>query len=107
MKLLGSLESRNINVSEQHIKSLPLEGKRILVTRAREQAGALSERLQAVGAIPVEFPVIRIVPPQNWEPLDAALGKLFLMDAVGHGERGKQGYAWLIFTSVYQLFDRA
>jgi len=81
MKLLGPLESRNINVSEQYVKSLPLEGKRILVTRAREQAGVLSERLQAVGAIPVEFPVIRIMPPQNWEPLDSALGKLFLADA--------------------------
>src|SRR2546421_6953438 len=55
-----------------------LHGKRILVTRTREQAHALSERLQAVGAIPVEFPTIRIVPPQNWEQLDSALGKLFL-----------------------------
>ena len=72
-----------------------LQGKRILVTRAREQAGALSERLQAVGAIPVEFPVIRIVPPHNWEPLDSALGKLFLADA-----RNLPYYAWLIFTSA-------
>ena len=82
-------------MSEQHVKSLPLEGKRILVTRAREQAGALSERLQAVGAIPVEFPVIRIMPPENWEPLDSALGKLFLADA-----RNLPYYAWLIFTSA-------
>src|SRR5947208_9984313 len=72
-----------------------LQGKHILVTRAHEQAGALSERLQAVGAIPVEFPVIRIVPPQNWEPLDSALGKLFLADA-----RNLPYYAWLIFTSA-------
>ena len=82
-------------MSEQYVKSLPLEGKRILVTRAREQAGALSERLQAVGAIPVEFPVIRIMPPQNWEPLDSALGKLFLADA-----KNLPYYAWLIFTSA-------
>ena len=78
-----------------------LQGKRILVTRAREQAGALSERLQAVGAIPVEFPVIRIVPPQNWEPLDSALGKLFLADAALQGDgQGHPYYAWLIFTSA-------
>src|SRR5947207_3210028 len=95
MKLLEPLESRNINVSERYVKSLPLEGKRILVTRAREQASALSERLQAVGAIPVEFPVIRIMPPQNWEPLDFALGKLFLADA-----KNLPYYAWLIFTSA-------
>jgi uroporphyrinogen-III synthase len=92
MKLL---ESRNVNVSEQHVKSLPLEGKRILVTRAREQASALSERLRAVGAKPVEFPVIRIVPPHNWELLDSALGKLFLVDA-----RNLPYYTWLIFTSA-------
>jgi uroporphyrinogen-III synthase len=95
MKLLKPLESRNINVSEQYVKSLPLEGKRILVTRSREQAGALSERLQALGAVPVEFPVIRIMPPQNWEPLDSALGKLFLADA-----KNLPYYAWLIFTSA-------
>src|SRR2546423_1837545 len=98
MKLLarlGPLESRNINVSEQYVKSLAVEGKRILVTRAREQAGVLSERLQAVGAIPVEFPVIRIMPPQDWEPLDSALGKLFLADA-----KNLPYYAWLIFTSA-------
>src|SRR6266699_1070203 len=98
MKLLAQfkpLESRNINVSEQYVKSLPLEGKRILVTRASEQAGALSERLQAVGAIPVEFPVIRIMPPQDWEPLESALGTLFLADA-----KNLPYYAWLIFTSA-------
>src|SRR5256885_16078443 len=95
MKLLEPLESRNINVSEQYVKSLPLQGKRILVTRAREQAGVLSERLQAVGAIPVEFPVIRIMPPQNWDTLDSALGKHLLADA-----KNLPYYAWLIFTSA-------
>ena len=37
-----------------------LQGKRILVTRTREQAGVLSERLLALGAMPVEFPTIGI-----------------------------------------------
>src|SRR5712671_901373 len=63
------------------LNPVSLHGKHILVTRTREQAHALSERLQALGAIPVEFPTIRIVPPQNWEHLDLALGKLFLADA--------------------------
>ena len=68
---------------------LPLQGRRILVTRAREQAAALSSRLQALGAIPIEFPAIRIVPPQNWEPLDTALRELF-----------RDTYSWLVFTSA-------
>jgi uroporphyrinogen-III synthase len=43
----------------------------------------------------VEFPVIRIMPPQNWELLDSALGKLFLVDS-----RNLPYYTWLIFTSA-------
>src|SRR6266702_8083324 len=89
------LESRSVNMLERSIKSLPLYGKHILVTRTREQAHALSERLRALGAIPVEFPTIRIVPPQNWEQLDSALGKLFLADA-----NNQPYYNWLIFTSA-------
>src|SRR5438874_5340298 len=89
------LESRSVNMLERSIKSLPLYGKHILVTRTREQAHALSERLQALGATPVEFPTIRIVPPQNWEQLDSALGKLFLADA-----NNQPYYNWLIFTSA-------
>ena len=65
----------------------PLFGKRILVTRAREQASALARRLEAGGAEVVEFPTIRIVPPESFAPLDAALGRL--------GE-----FRWLILTSA-------
>jgi uroporphyrinogen-III synthase len=51
--------------------------------------------LQALGATPVEFPTIRIVPPQDWEQLDSALNRLFLENAVE-----RPYYDWLIFTSV-------
>ena len=68
-------------MSEQNVQTRPLQGKRVLVTRTREQAPLLNERLQALGASPVEFPTIRIVPPSNWETLDTALGKLFRADA--------------------------
>src|SRR5205807_2228067 len=51
----------------------PLQGKRILVTRTPEQAPALSDRLESLGATPIEFPTIRIIPPTDWEPLDNAL----------------------------------
>jgi uroporphyrinogen III methyltransferase/synthase len=65
----------------------PLFGRRIVVTRAREQASALAERVQAEGAEVLEFPAIEIVPPESWEPLDAALRRI--------GE-----YGWIIFTSA-------
>jgi len=77
----------------QTIVPFPLKGKRILVTRTREQASALSERLRTLGATPIEFPTIRLVPPQDWEPLDNALRKLYTTDSVSY-------YDWLIFTSA-------
>ena len=70
----------------------PLDGKRILVTRTREQASTLSERLRTLGAIPVEFPTIRIVPPEDWTALDTALHRLFLNDG--------SAYDWLVLTSA-------
>ena len=65
----------------------PLFGKRVLVTRARPQASALSQRLQELGAEPVEFPTIAIAPPSDWSNLDQALDKLATYD-------------WVIFTSA-------
>ncbi len=65
----------------------PLLGKRVLVTRSREQASVLSERLMELGAEPVEFPVIQIVPADDYTPLDEAIRRL-------------SGYDWIIFTSV-------
>ena len=65
----------------------PLFGKRILVTRAREQASSFAQILEAAGAEVVEFPTIRIVPPESWAPLDAAIGQL-------------REYQWVIFTSA-------
>jgi len=75
----------------------PLAGKRVLVTRALHQAGKLSEGLRALGALPVEVPVLEIVPPVSFEPLDEAI-------------RQFQEYDWLLLTSantVQALFARA
>jgi uroporphyrinogen-III synthase len=77
-------------MSEHGVKVLPLQGLSILVTRTREQAGTFSERLRALGAIPVEFPAIRVLPPADWEPLDNALKRL----------REVGWYDWLVFTSA-------
>lgn len=65
----------------------PLFGKRILVTRAREQASGLSDLLRARGADPVEFPAIRIERLEDEATLRNALSNL-------------AAYDWVIFTSV-------
>jgi len=66
---------------------LPLFGQRIVVTRAREQADALSAKLRALGADVMEMPTIEIVPASDYAPLDRAIAEL-------------PRYDWLIFTSV-------
>lgn len=65
---------------------LPLLGKRVLVTRAAHQAGKLSEGLAALGAEPIAVPVLEMLPPGSYEPLDLALQRLNSFD-------------WLILTS--------
>jgi uroporphyrinogen III methyltransferase/synthase len=65
----------------------PLFGRRVVVTRARAQAGELSVELERLGAEVLEFPTIEIHPPKDFEPLDAAI-------------RDLDSFDWLIFTSV-------
>jgi uroporphyrinogen III methyltransferase/synthase len=65
----------------------PLFGKRILITRAREQASTFARVLEAAGAEVVEFPTISLAPPESWAPLDAAIGRI-------------REYQWVIFTSA-------
>ena len=64
-----------------------LAGKRILVTRARHQAGRLAEALEACGAEVLRLPTIEIVPPESYARLDQAL------EVIG-------GFDWLIVTSA-------
>ena len=66
---------------------LPLQNKRILITRTRHQASDLAAQLEALGATSVLIPTIEIIPPASYTPLDAALAHL--------GQ-----YDWLIFTSA-------
>jgi uroporphyrinogen III methyltransferase/synthase len=68
-------------------ESRPLFGKRVLVTRPREQAPTLSTLLIAHGAEPIECPTLEIVPPDSWEQLDEAIQEL-------------PSYQWLVVTSV-------
>ena len=65
----------------------PLQGKKILTTRAREQSPEFSIRLRNLGAQVVEFPTIEILPPRSWKGLDRAIDQL-------------KSFDWIIFTSV-------
>lgn len=65
---------------------LPLFGQRVVVTRAREQAGAFSRQLQELGAEVLELPTIRFEPPTRRQDLVDALLEL-------------NSYDWLVFTS--------
>jgi uroporphyrinogen III methyltransferase/synthase len=67
----------------------PLFGKRVLVTRTRQQASDLSRALAAQGAEPVELPTIEIVPCADPHELESALTAL-----------RTSAYQWAIFTSA-------
>ncbi len=55
---------------------LPMFGKRIAITRTREQASELRVALETLGAEVIEIPTIEIRPPASWETLDGAIGRL-------------------------------
>jgi len=65
----------------------PLSGSRVLVGRARHQAGVLSADLRRRGAEVIEIPFIEIRKPRSYRPLDTALKNI-------------DSYDWLILTSV-------
>jgi uroporphyrinogen III methyltransferase/synthase len=54
----------------------PLFGKRIAITRSREQAGVLREQLMALGARVIEIATTEVRDPASWEPLDSAIRRL-------------------------------
>jgi uroporphyrinogen III methyltransferase/synthase len=60
----------------------PLFGKRVLVTRAADQAGEMLTALREAGAEPVLMPMIRIVPPDDFSAVDAALDRLETYDVL-------------------------
>jgi uroporphyrinogen III methyltransferase/synthase len=69
------------------IKEKPLLGQKVIVTRPRESAHALSNRLRGLGAQPIEIPTISIEPLHDYSELDRFLENL-------------NAYDWIIFTSM-------
>ncbi len=70
----------------QNVK-LPLVGRTVVITRAKEQAERFASELAELGAEIIEFPVIKFVPPESLVELDRAVFEL-------------GSYNWVIFTSA-------
>jgi uroporphyrinogen III methyltransferase / synthase len=89
------------DVVKQHdvinwFETRPLFGRRVVVTRAREQASDLKRLLEESGAQVLQFPTIEIAPPDSWDSLDAIVSNPSV-------------YQWVIFTStngVKNFFER-
>ena len=67
----------------------PLFGWRVLVPRTKEQAGEVTARLQAWGAVPEQVPTIAVEPPRTPQQMERAVKGLVT---------GR--YQWIAFTSV-------
>ncbi|WP_319404776.1 uroporphyrinogen-III C-methyltransferase [uncultured Desulfosarcina sp.] len=77
----------NLRKTMQWFENRPLMGRRIVVTRAREQASELVHQLTEYGAECIQCPTIQVVPPPEWAEMDRAIETL-----------GR--YNWIVFTSV-------
>lgn len=77
----------NLRSKMQWIEKKPLFGKRIVITRARNQASVLTEAIENLGGEPWEFPLIAIEEPEDFAYLDQAITNV-------------RSYDWLILTSV-------
>jgi uroporphyrinogen III methyltransferase/synthase len=82
-----------VSALREHLRwydSRPLFGRRILITRQKEQAGEFARLLASFGADPIEAPMIRILPPQDFGPLDAAC-------------RSAGTFDWIVFASSHAV----
>ena len=77
----------NLRPTLKWFEKRPLLGRRIVVTRARQQASDLVKLLSDLGAECLEFPTIEIMPPKDPERLHQAVENL-------------NAYDWIVFTSV-------
>jgi uroporphyrinogen III methyltransferase/synthase len=74
----------------QHLRwfdERPLFGRRIVVTRPREDAAELTDLLATLGADAIEAPMLRFAQPDDFRPLDDAVGNL-------------ESFEWIVFTSA-------
>lgn len=82
-----------VTALREHLRwfdSRPLFGKRVLVTRPREQAAQFVSLLEALGAQPIEAPMISIAPPESWDELDGACQR-------------SGDFHWIVFSSGHAV----
>ena len=82
--LVGDVISLRVKLN--WFEQRPLFGRRIVVTRSRAQASDLAAKLESLGAEVIEAPAIRIEPPEDTGPLDAAARTA--------------DFDWIVFTST-------
>jgi uroporphyrinogen III methyltransferase/synthase len=85
LSIVGPVNS--LDASLDWFGKKPLAGKRIIVTRSREQASSLVRMLRDLRAETLEIPSIACRAPDAWEPVDRAMAVLEACD-------------WVVFTSV-------
>jgi len=76
-----------MNRIKSTLNRMPLEDKKILITRPREQSAGFAEALKKLGGEAIVFPTIETVPPVRWDRLDEAIDRL-------------KTYDWIVFTSA-------
>lgn len=77
----------NLRPAMKWFENRPLLGRRIVVTRAREQSSDLVKILSDRGAECLEYPTIKTAPPDDWRLMDEAIDRIAMYD-------------WIVFTSV-------
>jgi uroporphyrinogen III methyltransferase/synthase len=86
------------DLSIDDVLDAPLDNRRVVITRPREQSSKLAGLLERLGADVIHVPVIEIADPPSWDELDWAIKKL-----------GEGYYAWVVFSStnaVDKFFER-
>src|ERR1700753_1457867 len=82
--MTGQTEATTVDTTTNE---MPLSGRTVMITRAREQSAEFAAALESFGARVVVCPTIEIVAPESYALLDEAVENLF-------------GYEWGVFTSV-------
>ena len=82
--VIGESAGKNVRLSWTH--HLPLAKKTVLITRERDQASFLKNRLASLGAEVLVCPTIAIHQPDDWSPVDNAI-------------KGLEQWKWIIFLS--------
>ncbi|NIO09949.1 MAG: HemD protein, partial [Deltaproteobacteria bacterium] len=77
----------NATEGKPPVKSRPLLGRCVMITRPRRQSVSFVRGLEELGAEVIECPTIEIIPPESYVPLDKTIQNI-------------EEYDWIVFTSV-------